>query len=167
MLAKRGELAPAAAERRHEEEPAASRAPIETQSCCRPATTPAACRASGFLVTCTGSPPATDCTQMSKFPARSEAYARNRPSGDNVAIGLQAAAEREAGQAALHCGRWRRRPPSATAPARPPQRLRPTPPGRSRPQPPRLWRASPVSDVLRARFAADAVAASQATAERR
>src|SRR5580765_9110686 len=37
------------------------------------------------LVTCTGSPPETDCTQMLKWPPRSEAYAMKRPSGEKVA----------------------------------------------------------------------------------
>src|SRR6187399_208365 len=39
----------------------------------------------GPLVTCTGSPPLTCCTQMSNFPPRSELYAKKPPSGDQEA----------------------------------------------------------------------------------
>ena len=38
----------------------------------------------GDFVTLTASPLVTGCTQMSKLPLRSEAYAIKRPSGENV-----------------------------------------------------------------------------------
>src|SRR5438094_10407238 len=39
----------------------------------------------GYVVTRTGSPPLTCCTQTSNLPPRSELYAKKRPSGDQEA----------------------------------------------------------------------------------